>query len=70
MMFCSAQSFNQPIGNWNVSSMEYFNMMFNAAKSFNQDISKWKFHKNHKIPKHGPFTNCPIKKEYKPQIKK
>jgi hypothetical protein len=44
--------------------------MFNAAKSFNQDISKWKFHKNHKIPKLGPFTNCPIKKEYKPQIKK
>ena len=43
-------------------------MMFNNAQSFNQDISNWKFNKKYKKPKHGPFTNCPIKDEYKPNF--
>ena len=42
-MFYNAESFNQPIGNWefpNVISMSY---MFYDAKSFNQPIGNWEF---------------------------
>ena len=33
--------FNQPIGNWDVSSVSNMIAMFEAAASFNQDISGW-----------------------------
>ncbi len=40
-MFCSADSFNQPIGNWNVSKVKNVARMFHAARAFNQPIGKW-----------------------------
>jgi hypothetical protein len=42
-MFTNAESFNQPIGNWDVSRMNdaYGFMMFNGALHFDQDISTW-----------------------------
>ena len=40
-MFSIARSFNQPIGNWNVSNVTNMSGMFFKAKSFNQPIGKW-----------------------------
>ena len=40
-MFWGAAAFNQPIGNWDVSKVEYMNSMFKNAKAFNQDIGSW-----------------------------
>jgi hypothetical protein len=40
-MFAENYNFNQPIGNWNVSSVTDMGTMFNNATSFNQDLSSW-----------------------------
>ena len=40
-MFHDAQSFNQPLNNWNVSKVRYMNWMFENARSFNQPLNKW-----------------------------
>jgi hypothetical protein len=40
-MFCDAKTFNQSIGNWNVSSVEMMENMFDAAIVFNQHIGSW-----------------------------
>ena len=40
-MFRGAASFNQPIGNWNVSSVTNMTQMFLNAISYNQDLSSW-----------------------------
>ena len=43
-MFEDASSFNQPIGNWNISTFCDLRNMFKNSTSFNQDISEWNFH--------------------------
>lgn len=41
LMFSTALAFNQPIGNWNMSTVNNIASMFNGAVAFNQDLSNW-----------------------------
>ena len=40
-MFSSAQAFNQPLNNWDVSSVTTMERMFTGAQAFNQSLSCW-----------------------------
>ena len=40
-MFAATQAFNQPLGNWNLSSCLNINSIFENAKAFDQDVKSW-----------------------------
>ena len=40
-MFYGAETFNQAIGNWDVTKVTTVHSMFYGATSFNQDLSAW-----------------------------
>ncbi|AXI99835.1 Por secretion system C-terminal sorting domain-containing protein [Cyclonatronum proteinivorum] len=40
-LFQNRQTFNQPIGSWDVSSVTNMSNMFSEARAFNQDIGSW-----------------------------
>ena len=42
-MFYGAETFNQVIGNWDVTNVTTVHSMFYGATSFNQDLSAWDF---------------------------
>ena len=40
-MFLCAKSFNQPVGNWDVSKVTDMKCIFNHARAFNQPLGNW-----------------------------
>ncbi|AJK51390.1 hypothetical protein MCCG_0421 [Mycoplasma capricolum subsp. capripneumoniae 87001] len=40
-MFHGAESFNQPLNNWDVSNIKNMRYMFKGATSFDQPIGSW-----------------------------
>ena len=40
-MFQGAESFNQPLNNWNVSNVKTMVQMFDGATFFNQPLNNW-----------------------------
>ena len=38
---CYAESFNQPLNDWNVSNVTDMEGMFQGASSFNQPLNNW-----------------------------
>ena len=39
--FYDCKSFNQPLNNWNVNSVENMSEMFGYCEDFNQPLNRW-----------------------------
>jgi surface protein len=66
-MFYGATNFNQPIGNWDVSSVLKMTSMFMYASNFNQNISSWDVSS---VYRSYDFSyNSPLSEENKPNFK-
>ena len=60
-------NFDGDISEWDVSNVKNMSYMFTGCRQFNQDISNWNVDKVRYT--HFIFYNCPIKDEYKPNLK-
>jgi hypothetical protein len=40
-IFCEAKNFNQPIGEWDITSVTEMNSMFDYADNFNYENAPW-----------------------------
>ena len=60
-MFSNAKVFNQPLDEWNLSSVVTMNYMFDSAKEFNQCLSTWSYKTGNAITLYRMFydTACP-----------
>ena len=64
-MFCSANSFNQPLNNWNVSKVTDMEIMFAGATSFNQPLNNWNV-SNDVTDMDDMFEAAPIQRRHAP----
>ena len=62
--FHDAESFNQPLGRWNVAQVRDMRDMFHGAKSFNQPIEGWNVARVKNMQ--NMFKRCPIDDDKKP----
>ena len=66
-LFKDKTNFNGDISEWDVSNVKNMSYMFTGCRQFNQDISNWNVDKVRYTQ--FIFYNCPIKDEYKPNLK-
>tara|TARA_B110000037_G_C16625890_1_gene304325 strand:- start:38 stop:235 length:198 start_codon:yes stop_codon:yes gene_type:complete len=65
-MFGIAHTFNQDIGNWNMSKATTMEFMFNDTLDFNQNIGDWDV-SNVEL-RNDIFKNCPIQDANNPNF--
>jgi surface protein len=66
-MFQGCKNFNCGLNSWDVSNVKNMGAMFYDCENFNKDLSRWNITKARCT---NMFVNCPIRKSYKPKIKK
>jgi hypothetical protein len=66
-----ANDFNQPIGDWDVSSVTNMEKMFKRAKNFNQDLTGWQVGQITETSDCKKFCRqCPLHKNNAPSLPK
>jgi surface protein len=66
-MFRGARIFNQPLENWDVSSVTNMRGMFNDTQAFDQDLSSWGSQVDEFIGKnYFSGGTCPLKTSHHP----
>jgi len=61
-MFSGCPFFNQPLGKWNIKSVEELNWMFSGCISFTQSLEAWNTGHLASEATIGIFEHCPAGK--------